>query len=222
GQSAAGLVLPYLESQDRNQRFVATYFFLAVQYPTALDAVARRLYDVEPRIRYLAADALRGYAGEGSYTRILQSLREQLKVPVLETQVTTVQVLGQLRDPRAVPSLIPLVVSPQQPLRSAATSALAVICAQAFEQDVTHWAQWWRANYAKPREAWLVSSLRHENINLQRIAFTELQLMTGYSGTFDPNASPEDKEPVVRVWENWLRELERSRSGGQGTQQPSA
>ncbi|MEO0814007.1 MAG: hypothetical protein AAFY60_14185, partial [Myxococcota bacterium] len=31
GQSAAGLVLPYLESQDRNQRFVATYFFLAVQ-----------------------------------------------------------------------------------------------------------------------------------------------------------------------------------------------
>ncbi len=213
GQSVAGLVLPFLESRDRNQRFVATYFFLSVQYPTALDSVARRLYDVEPRIRYLAADALRGYTSESAYTRILQSLREQLKVPVLETQVTTVQVLGQLRDPRAVPSLIPLVVSPQQPLRAAATSALAVICAQAFDQDVTQWAEWWRANYVKPREAWLVASLRHENGNLQRIAFIELQLMTGYTGTFDSGWTPAEKEPVIRVWEAWLRELERSRVG---------
>lgn len=221
GQSVAGLVLPFLESQDRNQRFVATYFFLAVQYPTALDSVARRLYDVEPRIRYLAADALRGYTGEAAYTRILQSLREQLKVPVLETQVTTVQVLGQLRDPRAVPSLIPLVVSPQPPLRAAATSALAVICAQAFDQDVSQWAEWWRASYVKPREAWLVASLRHDNPHLQRIAFNELQLMTGYTGSFDPSGSPAEKEPVIRVWEAWLQELERSRTDNADAQ-PSA
>lgn len=212
GQSVAALVFQFLESRHREQRFIATYFFLNVHYPPSIEAISGRLYDVEPKIRYLAADALRGYSNDPTYARILHGLREQLKVPVLETQVTTVQVLGQLRDPRAVPSLIPLVVSPQAPLRTAATAALAVICAQSFDQDVTQWAEWWRLHYMRPRETWLVESLRHHNLELQRIAFDELRLMTGYTGTFDAYGTAEEKEPVVQVWEAWLEELEGRRS----------
>lgn len=221
GESVASLVARFLETPHREQRLIATYFFLAVRYPKAIDAVARRLYDVEPRIRYLAADTLRAYAGDPTYARVMQSLREQLKVPVLETQVTTVQVLGQLRDPRAVPSLIPMVVSPQETLRAATASALAMICAQAFDQNVTAWADWWRANYMKPREAWLVASLRHPSPAIQRIAFGELQLMTGYTGAFNVDGTAEEKEPVIRVWEAWLRELEHARSA-HARQQPQA
>lgn len=207
GLDGIPVVLKHLDSADRTQRLFAVYMLLVITYPQALEALARRLFDTEPRVRFLAADALRSYTREPGYTRILGSLREQLKVPVYEVQVSTVQVLGQLRDPRAVPSLIPLVVSPQPELASAAASALAVICAQAFGRDVTRWAEWWQASYNRPRETWLVASLRHPSPQVQRIAFSELQLLTGYTGTFDPMAPAEVREPVVRVWEKWLDDL---------------
>lgn len=212
GAGAAAIVLPHLESADRARRFFAIYYLLAVHYPQGLEALARRLYDTEPRNRYLAADALRGYTQQPAYGRVLQSLRDQLKVPVYEVQVTTVQVLGQLRDPRAVPSLIPLVVSPQAELANATASALAVICAQAFGRDVARWAEWWQQSYNRPREAWLVASLRHPSPAVQSIAFSELQLMTGYTGTFDPEAPAEAREPIVLVWENWLAQITQARA----------
>lgn len=212
GPEAAPTVLTHLDSADRLARFFAVYYLHSVHVPEALEGLARRLYDTEPRIRYLAADALRAYAAQPAYARVLQSLREQLKVPVAEVQVNTVQVLGQLRDPRAVPSLIPLAVSQQSELANATASALAVICAQAFGRDVARWAEWWQASYNKPRELWLVQSLRHPNAAVQQIAFVELQLLTGYAGTFDPAATPEEKEPMVQVWETWLRQLLHARA----------
>lgn len=212
GLDAIPVVMAHLDSPDRAQRLFAIYMLLVTPYPPALEGLARRLYDTEPRNRFLAADALRSYTREPGYARILQSLREQLKVPVYEVQVTTVQVLGQLRDPRAVPSLIPLVVSPQAELASAAASALAVICAQAYGRDVGRWAEWWKASYNRPRESWLVASLRHPSAQVQRIAFSELQLLTGYSGGFDPSSPAEVREPVVRVWEKWLNDLVSARN----------
>lgn len=207
GLDGVPVAIKHLDSADRTQRLFAVYMLLVVTYPQGLEALARRLYDTEPRVRFLAADALRSYTREPGYTRILASLREQLKVPVYEVQVSTVQVLGQLRDPRAVPSLIPLVVSPQPELASAAASALAVICAQAFGRDVARWAEWWQSSYNRPRETWLVGSLRHASPQVQRIAFSELQLLTGYTGTYDPLAPAEAREPVIRVWEKWLDDL---------------
>src|SRR5205814_2370102 len=148
-------------SNDRLRRFFAVYFLYAVPYPPALELLARRLYDAEPRNRYLAADTLRNYRHLPGYRRILQGLRDHLKVPVFESQVATVQVLGQLRDPSAVPSLIPLVVSPRQALSRAALSALTVICTQSFGKDVTRWAEWWQTHFNKPRESWLHEGMRH-------------------------------------------------------------
>ncbi len=190
GPAAAPLILQELENNDRLRRFFAIYFLYAVPYPPALELLARRLYDAEPRNRYLAADTLRNYRHLPGYRRILQSLRDHLKVPVFETQVATVQVLGQLRDPSAVPSLIPLVVSPREALARAALSALTVICAQALGKDVTRWAEWWQSHFTKPREAWLLEGMRHADVEVRRVAAREFQLLTG-----QPAAS-ETSEPA--------------------------
>ncbi|MBI3179081.1 MAG: hypothetical protein HYZ27_05430 [Deltaproteobacteria bacterium] len=179
GPAAAPLVLQELENNDRVRRFFAIYFLYAVPYPPALELLARRLYDAEPRNRYLAADTLRNYRHLPGYRRILQGLRDHLKVPVFEAQVATVQVLGQMRDPSAVPSLIPLVVSPRQALARAALSALTVICAQSMGKDVTRWAEWWQSHFNKPREAWLLEGMRHIDAEIRRIAAREFQLLTG-------------------------------------------
>lgn len=206
-ESATAIVLPHLESDDRTKRFAAIAFLHDLPNLTTTEALARRLYDTEPKNRLLAIDALRAHVHTPAYGRVLQSLREQLKVPVYEVQVTTVQVLGQLRDPRAVPSLIPLVVSPQPELAQATASALAVICAQSFGRDVARWAEWWQKNYNLPREAWLVHGLRNPSVAIQQIAFDELVTLTRYNGSFDPRGPAEQKEAVIRVWEQWLRQL---------------
>ncbi len=190
GVSAAAIVLPLLESNDAHKRFFAIYYLYAVQYPAALEMLARRLYDAEPRNRFLAADALRTYRNEAGYRRIIQGLRDHLKVPVFEAQVATVQVLGQLRDPSAVPSLIPLVVSPRQALARSSSSALTVICGQAFGTEVARWAEWWQSHFNKPRESWLVEGMRHPDANVRRIAAREFQILTGRSAT-DSGVTPE-------------------------------
>lgn len=177
GPGAARVVLPSLESDNRNKRFFAIYFLYSVFYPAGLELLARRLYDAEPRNRFLAADALRNYRREDAYQRIVQGLRDHLKVPVFEAQVATVQVLGQLRDPSAVPSLIPFVVSPRVALSRAATSALTVICGQSFGPEVASWAEWWQSHYNKPRESWLLEGMRHADEQIRQIASREFQML---------------------------------------------
>ncbi len=210
GPSAAPVVLHHLESDDPVRRLFAIYFLHAVPYPPAIGALARRLYDTEPRNRYLAADALRTYAREPGYAHIVQGLRDQLKVPILESQIATVQVLGQLRDPSSVPSLIPLVVSPRQELAGAAASSLAVICAQAFGADVTRWAEWWRTHFNQPRAAWLIEGLRHANPALAKIAHGELVLISGMSVAFDPEGTPAQRDAAIRAWESWWQQAARN------------
>jgi hypothetical protein len=215
GASGASVIMPHLESSDPIKRFFAIYFLHAVTYPPALGSLARRLYDTEPRNRYLAADALRMYSGEQGYGYIVQGLRDQLKVPIFESQVATVQVLGQLRDPNAVPSLIPLVVANRAELAGAAASALAVICGQAFGKDVARWAQWWQAHYNKPRAVWLLESLRHPSPAITQIAHNELVLMSGRSVAFDPHAAQVHRDAGIRAWDAWWQQVCASHGGPQ-------
>ncbi|MCK5690878.1 hypothetical protein KAI87_16475, partial [Myxococcota bacterium] len=177
GDSAAPLVMSFLESPEPLKRFFAIYFFYEHHYPPVLEYLARRLYDTEHRNRYLAADTLRCYQKEEPYKRILDSLREHLKVPLAESQIATIQILGQLREPSAVPSLIPLVVSKEPQVVQAASSALTVICGQSFGPDVSDWAEWWRQNYNKHRETWLKDALQHSNAGVAQLANAELEVL---------------------------------------------
>ncbi|MEZ4271300.1 MAG: hypothetical protein R3C68_07660 [Myxococcota bacterium] len=203
GTDVASLVVPFLDDPDPIRRFFAIYYLMAVPYPPALDALARRLYDRESRNRHLAADALRSYGREANYQRIVEGIRGQLSVPVLEAQVSAVQLLGQLRDPAAVPALIPLLVSPTQELSRAAASSLAVICAQEFGYDASKWSLWWRNNYNRPRPLWLMQGLRADSVSIRRIADHELRILTGRRSEFDANAAIELRQKAIAAWESW-------------------
>jgi hypothetical protein len=203
GVSGAHLVLPFLDDENPVKRFFAIYFLLAVPYPPALEGLARRLYDTEPRCRHLAADTLRLYAHVPGYERILEAVRGQLRLPVIEARVAAVQLLGQLRDPASVPELIPLILAPEAVLVRAATSALAVICGQEYGSNISRWSEWWQQNYNRPRPVWLLQGLRHQNPEIRRVANYELQLLTGLTTQFNADAPEADREARVRMWENW-------------------
>ncbi|KAK1548270.1 hypothetical protein Q3G72_004577 [Acer saccharum] len=204
GQDAAALVLPHLDSEDAVHRWAAVYYLSCVHYPQACEALARRLYDTEPRIRTLAVDALTHYRAEAAYQRIISGLREQLRVPVVETQIAAIQILGQLREPSAVPALIPLVVTPNALVARSAASALAVVCGQAYGSDLTSWQSWWQSNYTRPRSHWLMGGLQHANSTIRRVAHGELQRLTGQSIAFKSDASADEQARLLQAWQSSL------------------
>ena len=205
GAEAAPIVLSHLDSSDPLKRFFAVYFLLSVPVPGACNGLARRLYDTEPRIRYLTVEALRRYSADQDYTRILESLCENLRVPGRDTQVTILQVLGQLREPRVVPSIIPVVNSADPEVARTANSALAVICGQAFGPDLSAWQVWWRQNYSLPRASWLLRGLAHVNVTIRRVAHNELTYLTGQTVPFDPEGSEEVRQQGMQTWQTWLQ-----------------
>jgi hypothetical protein len=204
GPDAAALVLPHLDSDDPTHRWVAVYYLSCVHYPAACEALARRLYDTEPRIRSLAVDALAHYRAEAAYQRIISGLREQLRVPVVETQVAAIQILGQLREPSAVPALIPLVVTQNTLVARSAASALAVVCGQAYGADLNLWQSWWQSNYTRPRTQWLIGGLSHTNSTIRRVAHGELQRLTGQVLPFKADASAQEQARLLEAWQTSL------------------
>jgi hypothetical protein len=204
GPDAAAVVLPHLDSDVPIHRWAAVYFLSSVHYPAACEALARRLYDAEPRIRSLAVDALTHYRSAAAYQRIISGLREQLRVPVVETQVAAIQILGQLREPSAVPALIPLVVTPNTLVARSAASALAVVCGQAYGTDLSLWQAWWQNNYTRPRTQWLIGGLSHSNSTIRRVAHGELQRLTGQTLPFKADASAQEQARLLQAWQTSL------------------
>ena len=207
GANAAGVVLPHMDSPERHKRFFAIYYLLTVHVPEGIPALAQRLYDTEPQNRSLAADSLRRYTREEAYRRIVTGLRAQLQVPVLATQVATTQILAQLREPSAVPSLIPLVVAPSDDLAQVANSALAVLTGQSFGRDLTRWQQWWQGNYNRARVVWLLEGLANSAAGMRRVCHNELVLLSGQNVDYDPNAPESIRRRGVEAWYAWLRQV---------------
>ena len=210
GPSASSIVLPHLENSNALSRFFALYFLHTVHVPEGLEASARRLYDSEPAIRYMAAETIRKYRDHPAYAQIIDGLIRQLRVPVHEIQVAAIQVLGQLREKTAVPALIPLLVAPHSPTIVAVASSLAVICAQELGTQVTRWASWWKRHYHEPRTAWLITGLRHSNSAIRRIACNELRMLTSFRANFDPDAPRKQREDPTLRWEAWWNEQRNS------------
>ena len=62
---------------------------------------------------------------------------------------------------------------------------------KAFGNEVARWAEWWQSHFNKPREAWLVEGMRHQDANVRRIAAREFQLLTGKVSPTESGATPE-------------------------------
>ena len=145
----------------------------------------------------MAAETLRRHKASAQYTQVLQGLMRQLKVPVLETRVSVVQIFGQLRERRAVPVLISLLGSGGRELVSTAVSALAVICGQEFGVDMEAWQAWWSENQSNDRGQWLCQGLLHKNPAIQNVCNRELELSSGLSMGYKIKWAP----AIKRKWQ---------------------
>ena len=149
---------------------------------------------------------MRRHKASPQYGQVLQGLTRQLKVPVLETRVSVVQIFGQLRERRAVPILISLLNTGGRELISTTVSALAVICGQEFGVDAEAWQSWWNDNQQGDRGQWLCAGLLHKNPAIQNVCNTELELSSGLSMGYQPAMSNSEKKKIAARWSSWLEE----------------
>ena len=175
GPSACNVVLPHLDNANPIARFFAVYFFQAVYTPQSLKAMSRRLYDSEPKIRTMTTQALREYAEHDTYTQIVDGLLQKLKIPLHHIQISAIGVLGQLRERKAIPSLISLLMHPNPTTKLAAKSALTIICGQEIGVDVIKWRNWWQQHKPAARTQWLTMGLQESNEQVQKLAADELR-----------------------------------------------
>jgi hypothetical protein len=209
GTTGVDVVVSHLQSSNPRARFFALYLMHHHASAKHLDVISRRLYDTQPAIRIMAAETMRRHKASTQYTQVLQGLMRQLKVPVLETRVSVVQIFGQLRERRAVPILISL-LNPGvgRELVSTAVSALAVICGQEFGVDTEAWQSWWAENQQGDRGQWLSQGLLHKNPAIQNVCNTELELTSGLSMGYQSQMGAGDKKKVAARWRSWLQEQE--------------
>jgi hypothetical protein len=213
GPHALPIVLPHLESTYPVHRFIATLFFGQVVSGPAFTKLLRRLFDEEARVREAAADTLRRYSRLPGYDEGVKKIRDRLELPVYEAQLRACEILGRLRDHKAVPLLIPLTGVKRQELANSSLGSLMRLTAQDFGHNPKKWNDWWGKNQNAPREQWLIDGLRRKEPLLRVIADEELRLLTGLNYAFDPNGDKKTQEPSIRSWESWWKHEQRHRHG---------
>jgi hypothetical protein len=203
GSSVLAITLPFLDHKDPTKRFFAVYFYKEVICPEVIDALSRRLYDSEVYVRNMAMETLRSYTKHEAYHRIVEGVRAQLRLPVLEARLAAIQILGVLRDPVCVPQLIRTLVAPETQLVSLSKWALGMICGQDMGQNIPLWSQWWKQNYEKPRYLWLIDGLNNAGSGQRKVAHQELEALSSQSAPFPAEDSKQAHVENIEFWKKW-------------------
>lgn len=210
GPEGVPAVAMHLESKYPVHRLLATLYFSQVVSGKTFAKLLRRLFDEEPRVREAAADVLRGYRTLAGYEEGVSKIRERLQ-QTGEGQARAIEIVGRLRDVKAVPLLIPLVAHKKPEIANPALGALMRLTGQDFGHTPKRWTEWWVEHSDDPRERWLIDGLRRTEQILRVIADEELRRLSGLTFRFNPGAERKEQEASIRGWESWWASEERYR-----------
>lgn len=174
---------------------------------STVSALCQSALSPDERVRIPALQALRAHGGAPEVGALVAELRQRLKTAVGAQQLLLVTTLTELRDPRAVPSLIPLVAAPEEAVAKAAAHGLELLCAQDHGGKVERWVSWWQAHFNQARQSWLIESLVHANPATVAVARQELTLLTEVVGS-----PPQLIEQKPDIW--WEQTRGHIRVGG--------
>ncbi len=170
-------------------------------------AVVRRLVDGNAEVRRAALAAGRMMQ---SHDDARTALRDGLSAIAEEdtqsedTRHAALESLSDLRDPRAVHRLMPLLEQDNEDVVKSAHWALCTLTRQDFGLDRQQWSKWWEANRDRHRIEWLIDALMHEDADVRRSAGDELKMLTKeYFGYYDDLPKKERNRAQQRYREWW-------------------
>jgi hypothetical protein len=126
----------------------------------------------------------------------------------LTTPMRCVILLGaiaELRQPIAVPMMIPFLHDANSAVVNGARDGLCLLARQDFKNDARKWSSWWSSNVGRHRIEWLIDALLHDDNGIRRSASIELADLTGQSIGLLEEGSRRDRERIhLRFREWWL------------------
>jgi hypothetical protein len=120
-----------------------------------------------------------------------------------EQRHALIEAIADLRDGRAVPTVLRLLEDRSSDIVRSAHWALVVLARQDYGLSAAAWEEWWRHNSARHRIEWLIDALAHESQEVRRAAGDELKSSTKeYFGYYDdlPVAERQKAQNRYREW----------------------
>lgn len=204
------VAIPFLvvRTADRDPvvRRWATWILGELPTPDAARAVARRFGDEDTEVRRAALAAGRMMQADvEARTALRDGLATLAAEPTQPPDVRhgNIEAMAALRDPRAVPRLVPLVGNSNPAIARSAHWALVTLARQDFEYDTKKWTVWWHKHSDKNRIEWLIDALTHEVQEIRRSAGEELKTITKeYFGYYE-DLPPSERAGAQRQYREW-------------------
>lgn len=121
-----------------------------------------------------------------------------------EQRHALIEAVADLRDGRAIPTVLRLLEDRSSDIVRSAHWALVVLSRQDFGVSAAAWEEWWRQSSARHRIEWLIDALLHETPDIRRAAGDELKSTTKeYFGYYDDLPVAEHQKAQKRYREWW-------------------
>lgn len=206
GVKAASVLVVRTADSDPNVRAWATRLLGEMPNEDAARAIVRRFVDDEQEVRRaaLAAGRLMQSSPEAR-SMIHIGLAELLGDPARpeHQRHALIEAIADLRDGRAIPTVLRLLDDRSSDIVRSAHWALVVLARQDYGRSAAAWEEWWRQNSARHRIEWLIDALLHESAEIRRAAGDELKSTTKeYFGYYDdlPVAERQKAQNRYREW----------------------
>ena len=201
GRPAAQAVSPLLDSQDADTRYFALLTAGNLPYVELVDGVLRGLFDLEPDISSAARVAAAALKQLPRLDAALRDLRHELSSRDPLRRSLAARALGTLHDRDAIESLIRLTGGDDEMCAQAAAEALREVTRATLGLDPRQWSAWWAENRSRRRADWLVSALRHRELDVRLAAIEELSRALHDTLGYYADAPEAEREQAVRRWE---------------------
>ncbi|MBZ4415152.1 FrgA protein [Myxococcus sp. RHSTA-1-4] len=202
GRPAAHALAPLLDSQDADTRYFALLTAGNLPYVELVDGVLRGLFDLEPDISSAARVAASALKHLPRLDAALRDLRQELGSRDAMRRSLAARALGTLHDREAIEGLIQLTGSDDEMCAQAGAEALREVTRATFGQSPRQWAQWWAENRSRRRADWLVTALRHRELDVRLAAIEELSRALNDTLGYYADAPETERELAVRRWES--------------------
>jgi hypothetical protein len=206
GVKAAPVLVVRTADSDPNVRAWATRLLGEMPSEESANAVVRRFIDDEQEVRRAALAAGRLMQSSAEARSMIQAgLADLLSDPARpeDQRHALIEAIADLRDGRAVPTLLRLLEDRSTDIVRSAHWALVVLARQDFGRSQAAWEEWWRKNSGRHRIEWLIDALLHESAEIRRAAGDELKSTTKeYFGYYDdlPVAERQKAQNRYREW----------------------
>jgi hypothetical protein len=207
GVRSAPVLVVRTADADPNVRAWATRLLGEMPNEDSARAIVRRFIDDEQEVRRaaLAAGRLMQSSMEAR-SMIHVGLAELLADPSRpeEQRHSLIEAIADLRDGRAIPTVLRLLEDRSTDIVRSAHWALVVLSRQDHGLSAAAWDEWWRQNSGRHRIEWLIDALMHETADIRRAAGDELKSTTKeYFGYYDDLPLPERQKAQNRYREWW-------------------